>query len=214
MYDDPASYEAWYQTRRGAWVAERESALLMALLRPQPATTLLDVGAGTGHFTRAFAAAGLSVTALDPAPAMLAYARNRGGASAHVIGTAQKLPFADGVFDYAAAVTSLCFVPDPERALIEMWRVSRRGVVLGLLNRHSLLHRQKAGRGGYRGARWDTIDAVRCWVRLLAGVADRRVGSAIFLPGGGPLSRRVEWLVPNRVPWGGFLAIALMRSSG
>ncbi|WP_303906672.1 class I SAM-dependent methyltransferase [Thiohalomonas denitrificans] len=209
---DPANYEAWYRTPRGAWIAEREFALMMALLQPQIPATLVDVGAGTGQFSRRFATAGLSVTALDPAPAMLDYARTRGAGRAYVLGTAQALPFRDRAFDYASAVTSLCFVPEPEQALSELWRISRRGVILGLLNRHSLLHWQKAERGGYRGAHWDTVDAVRRWSDSLRGVGDCRMGTAVFLPGGGPLSRAVERIAPQRLPWGGFLGVCLLKN--
>ena len=45
-------------------------------------------------------------------------------------------------------MTSLCFIDDPLPALREMWRVTRHALVLGLLNRHSLLHREKHGQGG------------------------------------------------------------------
>lgn len=209
MYD-PAEYEAWYQTPRGAWIAQREAALMMALLRPQAPGTLLDAGAGSGHFSRTFADAGLKVTALDPSPEMLRFARERENAMACVVGDAERLPFSDQSFDYSAAVTSLCFVAAPERALGELWRVSRRGVVLGLLNRRSLLHRRKAGQGGYRGARWDSLAAVHRWVKDLPG-GQVRWGTAIFLPGGGPLARTAERLIPKRLPWGGFLAVSLTK---
>ena len=49
-----------------------------------------------------------------------------------------------------------------------MWRVSRKGVVLGLLNQRSLLYRQKRGVGGYKGARWDTLEEVGQWIEPLA----------------------------------------------
>ena len=70
----PDEYEAWYETARGHWIAQREFDLMMRLLRPPAGSTLLDVGCGTGHFTRRFAAAGLHVTGLDPDAAMLDYA--------------------------------------------------------------------------------------------------------------------------------------------
>jgi hypothetical protein len=41
---DPAAYEAWYHTPRGAWIGGLESALLLRLLQPHPGQTLLDVG--------------------------------------------------------------------------------------------------------------------------------------------------------------------------
>lgn len=208
----PAAYEAWYHTPRGAWIARREFALLWRLLPMQPGATLLDVGSGTGNEARRYASAGLHVTGLDPDPTALAYARTLGEAIDYCEGDALALPFADASFDYCAAVTSLCFVPDPARALSEMWRVARRGVVLGLLNRRSLLHRQKAGHGSYTGARWDDAATVRAWAATLApAAATMQVGYAIFLPDGGPAARALESIIPAAVPWGGFLAVGLTK---
>lgn len=46
---DPAAYHAWYQSPRGAWIAERERRLLAGLLDPRPGETLLDLGRGSGR---------------------------------------------------------------------------------------------------------------------------------------------------------------------
>ncbi|MEW6647070.1 MAG: class I SAM-dependent methyltransferase [Pseudomonadota bacterium] len=208
----PQDYEAWYHTPRGAWIAQREFALLWRLLPMERSATLLDVGTGTGHFARRYAAMGLHVTGLDPDAAALDYARTLGGAIDYRAGDAQALPFADGSFDHCAAVTSLCFVPDPAQALSEMWRVARRGVVLGLLHRRSLLYRQKAGRGTYAGARWDDAAAVRAWVAGLEPAStELRLGYAIFLPDGKWTSRVIESVLPTTVPWGGFMAAGLTK---
>jgi SAM-dependent methyltransferase len=189
-------------------------ALMQRLLRPGPGETLLDVGCGTGHFTRRFAAQGLTVTGLDPDPAMLEYARTQEPVVPYVEGTAVRLPFPDQAFDMVTAVTSLCFVTEPERALGEMWRVARRGVLVGLLNRRSLLHRRKAGRGGYAGARWDTLAEARQWAAGLGPTpAATRWGTAVLLPGGGPLARTVERLAPRPLPWGAFLALYWVKPS-
>ncbi|MHB1141968.1 MAG: hypothetical protein ACYC1T_09440 [Sulfuricaulis sp.] len=117
----------------------------------------------------------------------------------------------DGAHDYVTAVTSLCFIADTSHALREMWRVARRVVLLGLLNRRSLLYRQKRGRGGYRGAHWDTPAEVRRWTEQLEPEPGVIVCSAIFLPGGGVLARAVEAALPGTLPWGGFLAIVLRK---
>ncbi len=204
-------YEAWYGTPRGAWIAAREFALMMRLLRPEKGTSLLDVGCGTGQFSRRFAAYGLRVAGLDPDAGMLHHARSLAGGVDYIEGRSEALPFADTAFDYCAAVTSLCFVQDPARALAEMWRVARRAVVLGLLNRHSLLYHRKRGRGGYAGARWDRVADVRRWAAVLSPPPKMRWGSAVFLPGGGPAARLAERLLPARLPWGGFLAVVLEK---
>lgn len=208
---DPAAYDAWYHTPRGAWIAETEFSLLLSLLHPATNATLLDVGCGTGHFSRRFAAVGLHVTGIDPDRVAIDFARRQdAGAVSYLVGSAKALPFPDQTFDYAVAITSLCFIADPAGALRELWRVSRRAVVLGLLNRQSLLYRNKHGRGGYTGARWDTACDVRRWTTELGCEPHIRYG--IFLPGGNRLSRLVEPVMPPQIPWGGFLAVAVFRS--
>lgn len=207
---NPGEYEAWYETARGNWIADREFDLMRRLLEPSTGDTLLDVGCGTGHFSRRFAAAGLRVTGLDPDPAMLEYARRRGGAN-YLRGTATALPLSDEAYDLVTAVTSLCFIADAPGALREMWRVARRAVLLGLLNRRSLLYRQKYGRGAYCGARWDTPAEARRWALALVPAPQIIVRSAIFLPGGGVFARAAEAVLPGAMPWGAFLAVILRK---
>ncbi|MBI5782991.1 MAG: class I SAM-dependent methyltransferase [Gammaproteobacteria bacterium] len=208
---NPDEYEAWYQTARGSWIADREFGLMARLLNPPAGATLLDVGCGTGHFSRRFAAAGLHVTGLDPDLAMLDHARGLGGGVNYLLGTGTTLPFGGHSHDYVMAVTSLCFIADPERALREMWRVSRRAVLLGLLNRRSLLYLQKHGHGAYRGARWDTPTDIRRWAQSLRPAPQITMRSAIFLPGGGVFARAIEAALPGALPWGAFLAVVLHK---
>jgi SAM-dependent methyltransferase len=208
---DPAAYEAWYHTPRGAWIGDVEFSLLMRLLQPQTGQSLLDVGSGTGYFSRRFAGAGLHVTGVDPQPDMIRYARTQNDNVEYIDGTAQRLPFENESFDFCIAVTSFCFVSEPEQALAEMWRVSRHGVILGLLNRHSLLYRMKHGSGSYKDARWDTIASARHWFRHLILAPNVTSRTAVWLPGGGRLARIMESLLPGNLPWGGFLAIGLLK---
>jgi SAM-dependent methyltransferase len=210
---DPAIYHAWYQRPCGAWMAEQELRLLAGLLDPHPGETLLDLGCGTGYFSSAFRALGLAVTGLDPDLAALRFLRQRDPAITLVAGAAESLPFADGAFDSAMAVTSLCFVTRPERALAELWRVTRRTVVLGLLHRRSLLYLSRRGRGGYRGARWDLASGVLDWTQRLTPAPRVEVRSAVFLPPAGPLARWMEGRLPTSLPLGAFLAVALRRAS-
>ncbi len=209
---DPAIYEAWYHTARGAWIGRTESQLLLQLMQPVSGQTLLDVGCGTGYFSRRFANAGLDVTGIDPDPAMIGYACNQAGPITYLEGMAEQLPFTDNSFEYTTAVTSLCFISDPQQALAEMWRVSRQGVVLGLLNRHSILYRKKRNSGSYHGARWDTWSTAKVWIdQLRPKVSSHRHKTAILLPKAGKIARLVEVSINNTSPWGGFLAIYLLK---
>ncbi len=211
-HPDPATYDAWYHTSRGAWIGDIEFGMMMKLLCPEAEGTLLDVGSGTGYFSQRFATAGLRVTGIEPDPAMLHYANRVPGSVMYVEGSAEQLPFADQSFDYVAAVTSLCFVSKPVAALESMWRVAKHGLILGLLNRASLLYRRKHGQGAYAGARWDAIGDVQHWARALSPApVCLQWCTGILLPEGSPRARRLEKLVPSWLPWGGFLAVYLKK---
>lgn len=205
----PVEYDAWYDTPRGRWIGANEWVLLHRLLAAEPGQTLLDVGCGTGWFARRFAADGLRVTGIDPDPAMLDFARTRGGAD-YVRGDARALPFADGSFDHVVSVAALCFIREDRRALEEIVRVCRGRFAIGLLNRYSLLWADKGrggGRGAYLGAHWHRATEARALLEGLP-VRDARHGSAVFLPSGRPLARIVERLMPMCVPWGALWVMA------
>ena len=208
---NPADYDAWYQTPRGGWIGQTEYRLLRRMLEPRRGESMLDVGCGTGHFTRRFAADGLALTGVDPATDWLAYAAQHASAGEqYVCGDATCLPFPDKYFDLSVSVAALCFVPDQRRAIAEMLRVTRRRFAIGLLNRHSLLYPQKGrggGSGAYRGAHWHTAAEIRA---LLAGlpVGNARIQAAVFLPGAGWLAQRVEGMLPANWPWGSFVAVS------
>jgi ubiquinone/menaquinone biosynthesis C-methylase UbiE len=148
----PSGYEAWYHSARGRWIGDSEFFLMQKLLQPEPKASLLDVGCGTGYFSRRFQQLEMTVTGIDPDKDAIKFARSQGIGIHYLKGTAETLPFDDHSVDYSSAITSLCFIENPQKALAEMWRVTRKSLVLGLLNRNSLLYRSMHGRGNYRGA--------------------------------------------------------------
>lgn len=208
----PSSYDAWYQTPRGAWIGDTEYRLLRHLLSPRPGESLLDVGCGTGYFTRRFAAGGtLRVTGIDPDADALDHARAHAAADEqYLLADAGDLPFADDSFDLCLSVTALCFIREQRQSLAEMLRVTRRRFAIGLLNRHSLLHRRKGrggGQGAYRGAHWHTLREAEALFKGLPAT-DLVLRSAVFLPGGDTVARAAEALLPARLPWGSLLVLA------
>ena len=209
---DAGAYDAWYQTPRGAWIGEAEFRLLRRLLRPACGESLLDVGCGTGYFTRRFAGeTGLRAVGLDPNASWLEFARaSSTGSERYCLGAAESLPFADRSFDLGVSVTALCFVDDARRAVREILRVTRKRFAIGLLNRHSLLYLQKGragGSGAYRGAHWHTTQEIRALFDGLPA-ANLKVRSAVFLAGGGPIARGIERLISHRLSLGAFVVVA------
>ena len=215
---DSSSYDAWYRTSRGAWIGDVEYHLLARMLQARPGESVLDVGCGTGYFTRRFAIDSvLRATGLDIDDDSLDFARGHSPRDiewAH--GDARGLPFPDGSFDHAISVTALCFVGDARQALAEILRVARRRFAVGLLNRHSLLYPQKGrdgGRGAYRGAHWHTHAEIRALLKGLPA-SNLKIRTGVFVPAGGAISQAAETLLPGVLPWGAFIAVAGDTSRG
>jgi len=208
---DPADYDAWYHTPRGRWVGETEYALAALLLAPKRGDSLLDVGCGTGWFTRRAAADDLVATGLDTNSVWLDFARAHSSPALNwVEGDARDLPFADASFDHVLSIAALCFIEDAQQAVAEAVRVARRRFAIGWLNRASLLYWQKGrhgGSGAYRGAHWNTAREVRA---LFSGlpVQNLKLRAAIFLPSGTGGATWLERSLPNMLPWGGMLLVA------
>lgn len=208
---DAAFYDRWYETPRGQWIGRREVALVLEQVQPRPGESLLDVGCGTGFFTRALAASiDGRITGVDINSEWVAYARRRnGGRATYEVGDACALPYADASFDLVVSIAALCFIDDEVTAAREIFRVARRRFAIGLLNRHSLLWLQKGrggGHGGYRGAHWHTVREVGRLFRALP-VQRFQVRTAIQMPCGGPFARFVERLCPSSFTSGAFILV-------
>lgn len=204
----PDEYDGWYDTSRGHWIGEAEFQLLHHLLDPQPGDNILDVGCGTGWFTRQFSAfPELCITGIDPNAEWLTYARMQDGKTQYIEGDGCALPFADKSFDRVVSVTALCFIKDWQLALQEIVRVTRTRFTIGVLNRRSLLWYDKGedgGKGAYRGAHWHTKAEL---ISVLANlnVYNIHFHTAIFMPSGSRVARGIEYALPNSLPFGGFL---------
>jgi len=95
---------------------------------------VLDVGTGTGALASAVEATTKSsqIVGIDPAGGFISYARKnaKSGRSRFEVGDAQALQFKDASFDHTMALLVMNFIPDHNKAIAEMRRVTRpEGVV-------------------------------------------------------------------------------------
>jgi len=142
------SYDSWYAGRRGAMYDRLEKKLIADFL---PAETegkkLLEVGCGTGHWSRFFSEYGFEVTGLDISERMINAALQKDIPNISFnIADGHLLPFADDSFDLTAAITTFEFVRDAGAVLREMIRCTRKPgrILLGVLNALSKVNRQRA----------------------------------------------------------------------
>ena len=133
-------------------------------LVPKGADLVVELGAGTGKLTRAVAALDVRVVAVEPDRRMLAVLRGLGLEG--VEGSAEAIPFADGVADAVVAGSSLHWF-ELELALPEIARVLRPDGRFGFGwnhrdDRHPAIARMTeavyAAQAPRRGPRWRSRD--------------------------------------------------------
>jgi SAM-dependent methyltransferase len=129
----------------------------------KPGKTVIDLGAGTGKFTRLLVETGAMVTAVEPVAAM----RNR---MLHDLpdvtalqGDAQHIPFPDSCADALICAQAFHWFANAE-SLAEIRRVLKPGGVLGLI--------------------WNVRDQSVDWVRKLTAIVDAYEGEAPRYDGG------------------------------
>ncbi|GAA2875964.1 putative methyltransferase [Actinoplanes cyaneus] len=101
-------------------------------LVPASATTVADLGAGTGKFTELLVAAGFDVIAVEPSEAMREQLTEVVPAAAVHDGTAENIPLADASVDAIVMAQAWHWV-DPALGIPEIARVLRPGGTLGLI---------------------------------------------------------------------------------
>ncbi len=132
-------YDLLYNSAEGAMYDYLEKKSISKYL-PKNAQRmkLLEIGCGTGHWSQFFSEYGFEVTGVDVSGHMIRAAQNKNVPNASFqIADGQSLPFGDGSFDVAAAITTLEFVDNAESVVQEMARCTRKPagqLLIGVLN--------------------------------------------------------------------------------
>lgn len=128
MFDTGDAYERFM----GRWGNEL-APLFVSYVGIQDGARVLDVGAGTGALALTIEASRpkSEIVGIDPSDGLLEQAKRRAKRAKFEVGDAQALTFKDATFDATLAQLVMNFVPDHEKALREMARVTKPGGVVG-----------------------------------------------------------------------------------
>ena len=145
---DFSSNASIYDRRHGAVLAPEVARALATLAALQGGSRVLDIGAGTGRVTTAFASVGCRVVALEPAVKMVGELQRKvvGQPVRVVAGEGEHLPFRRSVFDAVVLARVLYLMAD--------WQAVLRDA-------HDALKP-----GGYILHEWGNGDASEAWVHV------------------------------------------------
>lgn len=129
-------YDQWFEKNRDLYQAELKA---VRQLIPSGGAKGLEVGVGSGRFAVPL---GIKV-GIEPSEKMAEKARLQGVTV--YSGTAEELPFPDGLFDFVLMVTTICFVDGVVQSLKEAFRVLKTGgvIVVGFVDRESERGKQR-----------------------------------------------------------------------
>ena len=127
MFGNAENYER-FMGRWSRLVAPR----LVDFTKVPESGQMLDVGSGTGCLAFALAERrpGCQVVGIDPSREYIAYANAKNpfpGRVSFEVGDAQQLRFPSGTFQACLSLLVFNFIPDPEKALREVRRVTKPG---------------------------------------------------------------------------------------
>jgi SAM-dependent methyltransferase len=136
-YADPAMAETFDAKRFGGPIGqillEDQERVLAEFLGDVSGRRILDLGTGTGRAAMALARRGALVTGVDASSEMLRVARTRAKDASLAVefneGDAHALRFPDRAFDSAVCLRLLMHVPDWQRVVSELCRVTQRRLV-------------------------------------------------------------------------------------
>ena len=207
-------YDRWYEKPEGAMYDRLEKRAVERFLpKERFGKKLLDIGCGTGHWSRFFGHCGFNVTGIDVSAAMIEIAKSRKTfRTSFQQGDAHKLPFMDSAFDVAAIITVLEFARDPEKIIFETIRCLKKpgGVlIVGVLNDLAAVNRKRKHRRQRPSgaARFFSPGRIR---NLLSAYGKTRLLTTGFVPHlkpllpTAPMVNRVAELM--RLPQGPFIA--------
>ncbi|SCY70648.1 Ubiquinone/menaquinone biosynthesis C-methylase UbiE [Desulfoluna spongiiphila] len=213
-FQEAGQYAQWLEMDRHRDAAERQSQLMVKLIKPAYGDRLLDIGCGTGVTLACLdqIKPGLDLTGLDASTYMLDIAGEKLNNRADLFkGTAEALPFEDNAFNFAVVNLTLEFVESPEKVIAEAARVAKDRLYIGFFNRLSLGAVPSLGKGLHGNAVFSKARFLSTWeirqiIRGLLGKVPLTSRTITYHP---PTGGRLLGRLFHRLPYGAYTGLSV-----
>lgn len=191
LFDGEAKdYDLFFESELGKQVLKYESRAIQSSLNLRKGQRVLDVGCGTGIFTKLLAQKGLNVTGVDESEKMLSIAKSKPELAGveFINDNAEHLSFPDAHFDRVLCAFMLEFSTIPLKVVTEMIRVLKPGgiMIIATLNSAGIWAKGRIGEGVYASAKFRTPSELLDLVQLR--------GNAFTCVHFSPQTRKCFWL--------------------
>ena len=205
------TYDDYYKTDFGKKVDLIEKNIVRHLLSQLPRGKALEIGSGTGHWTKFFKHLGFDIIGVDISDKMLEIARKKLPNIQFVKADATSLPFDDETFDYVFAITAFEFIENQEKAFQEAFRVLKTGgyFLIGALNLNSELGQHKHESKTFKNAKFFTPQQLE---QILKNYGSVSMQGGVVLENGQIIDYYKTLPQHQRLARGAFIA-ALVRKS-
>lgn len=127
-YDqEVAAYDGIFINKSGRHFIKKKLGFAKGFGKIKEGQHLLEIGSATGIFSFEFEKLGINLTSIDLSPQNIRWAENKanrlGSEVKFICADAENLPFEDNKFDGILSFSTLRYVPDLEKALLEIHRV-------------------------------------------------------------------------------------------
>jgi SAM-dependent methyltransferase len=187
------AYARRFEGPVGRWFLEVQAATTLELLRPQPGTSVLDVGGGHAQLTGPLVEAGCAVTVYGSAEGCGERVQEwvRAGRARFRSGELLRAPWPDRSFDAVLAFRLLAHLDRWRELITEMCRLARQTVIVDYPTSRSANAAAGALFGFKKGIEGDT--------RPFRVFGDGEIESAFAAEGFVRTARRPQFLLPMAV---------------